>query len=235
MEEMLKVENIEAGYGEIQVLWDINAEVRKAEIVSVLGPNGAGKTTLTRVIMGILKPYRGRIIFMGRDVTDMPPHERIGLGLSIVPEGRQLFPEMTVLENIQMGVYRLKEVSQDAFEFVFNLFPILKERLKQKAGTLSGGEQQMLAIARALVSRPKLLILDEPSQGLAPKIVQSIMDTLVKLKEEHSISILLIEQYAHDAIRISDRVYVLRSGHIVYSGASEDLLRDKELISKYLG
>lgn len=234
MEEILKAENIEAGYGEIQVLWNVSVELRKAEIVSIIGPNGAGKTTLTRVIMGMLKPYRGKVIFMGRDITDLPPYERISLGLSIVPEGRQLFPELTVFENLQIGAYRLKKLEQETLEFIFNLFPVLKERLKQKAGTLSGGEQQMLAIARALVSQPKLLILDEPSQGLAPKIVQSIMDVLVKLKEENSISILLIEQYAYDALKISERTYVMRAGRIVYSGASKDLLKDKELISKYL-
>ncbi|MCE4599518.1 MAG: ABC transporter ATP-binding protein [Desulfurococcales archaeon] len=234
MTALLDVKDLDAGYGEIQVLWNINLSVDKGSIVSVLGPNGAGKTTLTKVIMGVVKPYRGSVIFKGEDITNVPAYERIKLGLSIVPEGRQLFPQMSVLENLYMGMYHLKKIDVDALEFTFNLFPILKERLSQKAGTLSGGEQQMLAIARALVSRPQLLILDEPSQGLAPKIVQSIMDTLRRLREEYGISILLIEQYAHDALRISDYAYVLRSGRIVYSGSSDELARDKELISKYL-
>lgn len=234
MIELLKVEEVDAGYGEIQVLWKVSISVNKGEIVSVLGPNGAGKTTLTKVIMGVLKPIRGKVIFKGKDITDVPAHERIKLGLSIVPEGRQLFPNMTVIENLYMGMYHLKKPDEEALEFALSLFPRLRERLRQKAGTLSGGEQQMLAIARALVSRPQLLVLDEPSQGLAPMIVQSIMDVLKKLKDEYGTSILLIEQYAYDALRISDRAYVIRSGRIVHSGSSEELLRDKELISKYL-
>ncbi len=234
MGDVLKVKDVDAGYGEIQVLWSVNVSVEKGSIVSILGPNGAGKTTLTRVIMGVIRPYRGAVIFKGDDITRVPAHERIKLGLSIVPEGRQLFPQMSVLENLYMGMYHLSKIDVDALEFVFSLFPILRERLRQRAGTLSGGEQQMLAIARALVSRPQLLILDEPSQGLAPKVVQSIMDTLRKLRDEYGISMLLIEQYAHDALRISDYTYVLRSGRIVYSGRSDELARDKELISKYL-
>jgi branched-chain amino acid transport system ATP-binding protein len=233
---MLETYNINAGYGEIQVLWDVSLKIEKGEIIALLGPNGAGKTTLTKVLIGLLKPYSGVIKFNGIDITNTPPYERVKLGISLVPEGRQIFPYMTVLENLYAGMYSLKKMDKEAIEHVFEIFPRLKERVNQKAGSLSGGEQQMLAIARALVTKPKVLILDEPSQGLAPKIVGIIFDVLKKLRDEENMSILLIEQYIYDALSLSDRTYIMRNGRIVYEESSSKILTEKrELLSLYLG
>jgi len=233
---MLETYNINAGYGEIQVLWDVSLKIEKGEIIALLGPNGAGKTTLTKVLIGLLKPYSGVIKFNGIDITNTPPYERVKIGISLVPEGRQIFPYMTVLENLYAGMYSLKKMDKEAIERVFEIFPRLKERVNQKAGSLSGGEQQMLAIARALVTKPKVLILDEPSQGLAPKIVGIIFDVLKKLRDEENISILLIEQYIYDALSLSDRTYIMRNGRIVYEESSSKILTEKrELLSLYLG
>ncbi len=232
---ILRVRDLDAGYGEIQVLWGVDIDVDKEEIVSLLGPNGAGKTTLTRVIMGLLKPIKGSLHFMGRDITNTKPYERVRLGIEIVPEGRRLFPHLTVRENLYVGMYSLKKVDKDSLDMVFDLFLRLKERINQKAGTLSGGEQQMLAIARALVSKPKLLILDEPSQGLAPKIVEQIFEVVRKLKHDYGISVLLIDQFVRDALRSSERTYIMRSGRIVFSGSSSELAANEKLISMYLG
>jgi branched-chain amino acid transport system ATP-binding protein len=233
---MLETYNINAGYGEIQVLWDVSLKIEKGEIIALLGPNGAGKTTLTKVLIGLLKPYSGVIKFNGIDITNTPPYERVKIGISLVPEGRQIFPYMTVLENLYAGMYSLKKMDKEAIEHVFEIFPRLKERVNQKAGSLSGGEQQMLAIARALVTKPKVLILDEPSQGLAPKIVGTIFDVLKKLRDEENISILLIEQYIYDALSLSDRTYIMRNGRIVYEESSSKILTEKrELLSLYLG
>jgi len=233
---MLETYNINAGYGEIQVLWDVSLKIEKGEIIALLGPNGAGKTTLTKVLIGLLKPYSGVIKFNGIDITNTAPYERVKIGISLVPEGRQIFPYMTVLENLYAGMYSLKKIDKEAIEHVFEIFPRLKERVNQKAGSLSGGEQQMLAIARALVTKPKVLILDEPSQGLAPKIVGIIFDVLKKLRDEENISILLIEQYVYDALSLSDRTYIMRNGRIVYEESSSKILTEKrELLSLYLG
>jgi len=233
---MLETYNINAGYGEIQVLWDVSLKIEKGEIIALLGPNGAGKTTLTKVLIGLLKPYSGVIKFNGIDITNTPPYERVKIGISLVPEGRQIFPYMTVLENLYAGMYSLKKMDKEAIEHVFEIFPRLKERVNQKAGSLSGGEQQMLAIARALVTKPKVLILDEPSQGLAPKIVGIIFDVLKKLRDEENMSILLIEQYIYDALSLSDRTYIMRNGRIVYEESSSKILTEKrELLSLYLG
>jgi branched-chain amino acid transport system ATP-binding protein len=233
---MLETYNINAGYGEIQVLWDVSLKIEKGEIIALLGPNGAGKTTLTKVLIGLLKPYSGVIKFNGIDITNTPPYERVKIGISLVPEGRQIFPYMTVLENLYAGMYSLKKMDKEAIEHVFEIFPRLKERVNQKAGSLSGGEQQMLAIARALVTKPKVLILDEPSQGLAPKIVGIIFDVLKKLRDKENISILLIEQYIYDALSLSDRTYIMRNGRIVYEESSSKILTEKrELLSLYLG
>ena len=233
---MLETYNINAGYGEIQVLWDVSLKIEKGEIIALLGPNGAGKTTLTKVLIGLLKPYSGVIKFNGIDITNTAPYERVKIGISLVPEGRQIFPYMTVLENLYAGMYSLKKIDKEAIEHVFEIFPRLKERVNQKAGSLSGGEQQMLAIARALVTKPKVLILDEPSQGLAPKIVGIIFDVLKILRDEENISILLIEQYIYDALSLSDRTYIMRNGRIVYEESSSKILTEKrELLSLYLG
>ncbi len=233
---ILELKEINAGYGDLQVLWDVSLEVEKGEIVSLLGSNGAGKTTTLRVISGILRPFKGRVIFNGVDVTKMPSHKRVEMGLALVPEGRQLFPEMSVVDNLEMGAYtkRAREKLQDTMEWVFNLFPVLRERRNQLAGTMSGGEQQMLAIARGLMSRPDLLSLDEPSWGLAPKLVLEIFSTIQKLRDE-GVTILLVEQNAKAALDISDRAYILETGRIALHGEAKKLLGMDEVRKAYLG
>ncbi len=233
---LLELKNINAGYGDLQVLWDVSLGVEKGEIVSLLGSNGAGKTTTLRVISGLLRPISGSITFNGDDITKYPSHRRVEMGLSLVPEGRQLFPEMTVVENLEMGAYtqRAKEKFRDTMEWVFTLFPKLKERKKQLAGTMSGGEQQMLAIARGLMSRPELLMMDEPSMGLAPKLVLEIFGTIKKLRDE-GVTIFLVEQNAKAALDISDRAYILETGKITLHGPSKELLGMDEVRKAYLG
>jgi branched-chain amino acid transport system ATP-binding protein len=183
--DLLVLESIDTGYGETQVLWGVSLKVPEKGLVALLGSNGAGKTTTLRTIAGLLRPWRGRIRFADQDITRLPAHRRVELGVSLVPEGRGLFPGMSVYENLLMGAYtkRAREKIRDSLEFVFNLFPILRARLEQKAGTLSGGEQQMLAIARGLMSRPRLLMIDEASLGLAPRIVSELMRTIVKIRD----------------------------------------------------
>ena len=231
----LKLRKVNAGYGIIQVLWDVDLEVNEGEVVAVLGPNGAGKTTLLRTIVGLTNIYSGSINYYDMDVTKLNPHERVRLGIALVPEGRQLFPHMTVLENLRLGAYSIRDDGKikDRLEFIFNLFPFIKNRLWQKAESLSGGEQQMIAIARALMSYPRLLMLDEPSQGLAPKIVQEIFSTLRKLREER-VTVLIVEQYVKDALEISERVYVMRGGRIVHGTRVEDIKDKSEFAKLYL-
>ncbi|MEM3692173.1 MAG: ABC transporter ATP-binding protein, partial [Candidatus Korarchaeum sp.] len=197
---VLEVKDLDAGYEDLQVLWGISMNVRRGEIVSLLGSNGAGKTTTLRVIAGLIKPLKGEILLRGERITDLPSYKRVSLGLSLVPEGRQLFPMMTVMENLEMGAYtpKAREKFMDSLEWVFSLFPVLRERRNQLAGTMSGGEQQMLAIARALMSRPEILALDEPSMGLAPRLVSDIFHTLKRMREE-GVTILLAEQNARAA------------------------------------
>lgn len=233
---VLELNNVNAGYGILQVLWDINLKVQEAEIVSVLGPNGAGKTTLLRTIMGLTSHYSGVIKYHNRDISRLSPHERVKLGISLVPEGRQLFPNMSVYENLLLGAYVVEddEVVRDRLEFVSNLFPFIKSRLWQQAGSLSGGEQQMVAIARALMSKPKLLMLDEPSQGLAPKVVYEIFKALRNLREEERLTIILVEQYVKDALELAERVYIMRGGRMVYESRVEDIKDREELIKLYL-
>ena len=234
---ILEVEGIESGYGEMQVLWGVSLKVEQGNIVVILGPNGAGKTTTLRTIMGILKPWRGRITFQEKDVTRLPPHKKVPLGMVLVPEGRHLFPDLTVEENLLMGAYTRigKEDPSDTLDLVYSLFPRLKERRRQKAGTMSGGEQQMLAIGRALMAKPQLLMLDEPSQGLAPKIVWDILETLVKLRDEQKLTILLVEQNIAQSLKIADYVYVLEQGRIVLEGEARELEKKEDLIKAYLG
>ncbi|RDD53080.1 MAG: ABC transporter ATP-binding protein [Candidatus Korarchaeota archaeon NZ13-K] len=233
---LLELQKINAGYGDLQVLWDVNIAVERGEIVSLLGSNGAGKTTTLRVISGLLRPFSGRVLFNGEDITESPSHRRVEMGLALVPEGRQLFPEMTVLENLEMGAYtrRARERFHETLEWVFSLFPTLKERKSQLAGTMSGGEQQMLAIARGLISRPEVLMMDEPSMGLAPKLVMEILGTVKKLREE-GITILLVEQNARAALEVSDRAYILETGRIALQGSSKELLGMDEVRRAYLG
>jgi branched-chain amino acid transport system ATP-binding protein len=236
MSTVIELKKVNAGYGPIQVLWDVNLEVHKGEIVAILGPNGAGKTTTLRTIMGLTDLYSGSINYYGKDISKLSPHERVKLGIALVPEGRQLFPHMSVYENLILGAYSIRDerMIRDRLEFIYNLFPFIKTRSWQKAGSLSGGEQQMVAIARALMAYPKLLMLDEPSQGLAPKIVQDVFSTLIKLRDEEDITILIVEQYVKDALEASDRVYVIRGGKIVYEARAKDIKDKSEFIKLYL-
>jgi branched-chain amino acid transport system ATP-binding protein len=232
----LEVKNINVSYGEMQVIWDVSLRVKKGEIVALIGPNGAGKTTLCKTIIGALKPRTGSIIFNGEQIDKLSIPEIIRRGVTIVPEGRRLFGHMTVRENLELGVYasKAKTEMKHTLEEVFAFFPRLKERENQLAGSLSGGEQQMLALARGLMTKPQLLILDEPSLGLAPKIVLQIYD-LIKNIREQGITILLIEQYADRALENSDRGYVLERGRVVLEGLSSTLLKDERVRKAYLG
>jgi len=233
---MLEVKKIDVFYGNSQVLWDVSLEVREGEIVSIIGANGAGKSTTLKTIIGLLVPRSGSIKFLGEDITKLPPHERIKRGISLIPEREKIFPKMSVEENLLLGLYPLeeKEKCSEKLEWIFEIFPILKERKNQQAGTLSGGEQQMLAIARALMSSPKLLILDEPSQGLAPIMVSKVFNIIENLKKE-GVTILLSAQNVFHSLSISDRAYVLENGRITMEGKGKELLKDEKIKKSYLG
>ena len=235
-EAILKVENLSTGYGEVQILWDVSIEAEKGRLTTIIGSNGAGKTTLLRAVMGILPAWNGRVIFRGEDITKLPAYKRVDLGLIMVPEGRMVFPEMSVYENLEMGAYskRARERLKETMEFVFTLFPRLKERINQKAGTMSGGEQQMLAIGRGLMGCPELLIMDEPSLGLAPKLVLEVFEVIEKLKEE-GITMLLVEQNVHLSLAITDHAYVMAEGRIVMEGPGKELAQSDEVRKAYLG
>ncbi len=224
---MLRVENLNAFYDKAQVLRNVNLKVDRGEVVAVLGPNGAGKTTLLRSICGLVK-ITGTILFNGRDITKLKPHERIRLGISVCPEGRRLFPNMTVEDNLRLGA--LLEDCEERLRYVYSLFPRLKERRNQLVKTMSGGEQQMVAIGRALMSNPKLMLLDEPSMGLAPIVIENIAKALKRIKEELEVSILLVEQNIRLAFEVADRAYVLVKGEIVKEGAIEEM---QDLEKKY--
>jgi branched-chain amino acid transport system ATP-binding protein len=232
----LRLTDVHTYYGHIHALQGISLEVRHGEIVTLLGANGAGKTTTLKTIHGLLHPREGRIEFEGRDITRLPAHEHVGIGIGQAPEGRRIFFRMTVLENLQMGAYSRRDVRtlDDDFDRVFELFPVLKERRSQTAGTLSGGEQQMLAIGRALMIRPKLLMLDEPSLGLSPILVQEIFSIITDINRQGA-TILLVEQNALMALGVASRGYVLQTGRIVRSGEAKDLLQDEEVRKAYLG
>ncbi len=232
---MLEVAGLNAGYGEVQVLWNVGLKVERGEIVSLIGANGAGKTTTLRSIMGLIRPFSGVIRLDGTEIVGLPTHEIVRRGIALVPEGRHLFPKMTVIENLRMGAYAVDSSKyKDLLERVFQIFPVLKERKDQLASTLSGGEQQMLAIARGLMSDPKLLMLDEPSLGLAPKIVKKVMRVVSEIRDE-GVTVLLVEQNAKMSLEISDRGYVLETGKIVLEGTSEELLRNEHVRKAYLG
>lgn len=235
MEKLLEVRQLEVFYGSIQALKGLNFEVHKGEIVSLIGANGAGKTTTLRAVSALV-PYRGEIIFKGENINTVPAHRRVPLGLAQSPEGRGVFPEMSVLENLKMGAFIRKDresIAKD-MEHCFQLFPRLRERQKQMAGTLSGGEQQMLAICRAVMSRPSLLLLDEPSLGLAPLIVAQIFEIIKQLNAEGT-TVLLVEQNARMALQISHRAYVIETGKITLTGRGSDLLNDDAVRRSYLG
>ena len=233
---MLKIENLHAGYGPIEVLKGISLEVRAGEIVTLIGGNGAGKTTTLMAVSGVVPARSGRILLEGRPLSGTPAHETVAAGVAQVPEGRKIFPRLTVRENLEMGgfCHPRDGVFREILDRVFALFPILKERERQAGGTLSGGEQQMLAIGRALLSRPKILLLDEPSLGLAPIIVQKVFAALGELNRA-GMTILLVEQNAAQALRLAHRAYVLETGTITAEGKGADLLADPKVIDAYLG
>jgi len=234
---LLSVDAIQTCYGTFQALRDVSLEVDAGEVVTILGANGSGKTTLLRTISGLVAPASGSIQFNGERLDGVAPDAIVKLGISLCPEGRMLFPEMSVQKNLELGAYvRRKKASlvEEGKDEVYGLFPRLKERRKQAAGTMSGGEQQMLAIGRALMSRPRLLMLDEPSLGLAPLVVMNIMDTLLEIKKRKT-SILLVEQNAAESLRIADRGYVLETGKVVLSGDRESLMNDEKVKQSYLG
>ncbi len=235
---MLKVEKIEAGYGPMQVLWGPDLEVKDGTITSLLGPNGAGKSTLLWTILGSVPAKSGRVLFDGQDVTALPPHRKVDLGLTLAPEGKHLFKEMSVLENLLMGAYRKEAlaVKEQNLELVFSMFPILAERRSQKAGSLSGGQQQMVTIGRALMTKqPKMVMLDEPSQGLAPKLIYEIFDTIERLKKEVGLTILLVEQNAAVSLGKADYVYVMHEGVIKAEGSPDKIRASTEVREAYLG
>lgn len=234
---MLKVEELESGYGSMQVLWQPSLEVRKGTITSLLGPNGVGKSTLLYTILGSVSPWGGRVLYEDLDVTSMPSHKKVDIGLALVPEGKHLFPAMTVHENLLMGAYRkeARRHRKESLELVHTLFPILKEREKQFAGSLSGGQQQMVTIARALMTKPRMIMLDEPSQGLAPKLVGEVFETIEKLKKEVGLTILLVEQNAAASLEAADYVYIMHEGRIKAEGKPEQIKESADIREAYLG
>ena len=233
---MLKVENLSVHYGMIQAVRDVSFEVNEGEVVSLIGANGAGKTTILRTLSGLVRPSSGRIAFLGQEIQKMPAQKIVASGLSQVPEGRHVFPGLPVLENLEMGAFLKKnrEENQANLKKVFSRFPRLEERKNQDAATLSGGEQQMLAMGRALMSTPKLLLLDEPSMGLAPIFIQEIFDIIQDIQKQGT-TVLLIEQNANKALAIADRGYVLETGKIVLSGTGKELAASDEVRKAYLG
>ena len=233
---MLKVENLAVHYGMIQAVRDVSFEVNEGEVVSLIGANGAGKTTILRTLSGLVRPSAGKIQFLGKEIQKMPAQKIVAGGLSQVPEGRHVFPGLTVMENLEMGAFLKKnrEENQANLKKVFSRFPRLEERKNQDAATLSGGEQQMLAMGRALMSTPKLLLLDEPSMGLAPIFIQEIFDIIQDIQKQGT-TVLLIEQNANKALAISDRGYVLETGKIVLSGTGKELAASDEVRKAYLG
>lgn len=233
---LLSLKNISVNYGGIKALKDISLDVNEGEIITLIGSNGAGKSTTLRAISGILKPVSGQVLFNNEDIAGIKPHVLVGKGISHSPEGRGIFANLSVLENLEMGAYTRssKTELEEDLEKTFKLFPRVKERLKQVAGTLSGGEQQMVAISRALMSRPKLLLLDEPSLGLAPQIVATIFDIIQEVNK-HGVTVLLVEQNAFQALKIAHRGYVIETGEIVLEGKGKDLLTNPKVKEAYLG
>ena len=228
MSTLLKVNDIHVYYGKIHAVKGVSFEVGQGEIVSLIGANGAGKSTALKTISGLLHPKQGSIEFMGKDITKLEPNKIVRLGLAQVPEGRRVFAHMSVMENIEMGAYILGRIPEEAVEDVFSRFPRLKERSRQEAGTLSGGEQQMLAMARALMSKPKLIMMDEPSMGLSPILVEQIFSIIAELRQSGA-TILLVEQNANKALKITDRAYVLETGRITLSGSGRERLESEDV------
>jgi len=233
---LLKVEGIDVYYGDVQVLRNVSFEIEEGQITAIVGSNGAGKSTTLKTIAGLLRPKGGTIEFLGASIVELQPHEIVGRGISLIPEGRMLFSRLTVLENLRMGAYlpQARKAREGSLEWVFKLFPVLSGRKEQVAGTLSGGEQQMLAIARGLMSKPRVLMLDEPSLGLAPKLVSDIFDLIGKIGNE-GVSILLVEQNVRKTLEQADTAYVMENGRIVLHGKGDDLLEDSSVKKAYLG
>jgi len=234
---MLRLRNINSFYGNIQVLKNVNIEISKGEIITLIGANGAGKTTTLMTISGLVPPRSGEITFMGKTIHNMSPDRIVSLGISQVPEGRRIFPYLTVLENLDMGAFLRsdkKNIKKD-MEYIFDLFPILDQRRNQSGGTLSGGEQQMLAISRAIMARPTLLLLDEPSLGLAPLILRQLFETIKKITIENRITVFLVEQNANLALKAAHRGYVIENGCITLSDSAENLLSNENVRKAYLG
>ena len=234
---LLELENIHAFYGKIHALKGISLSVEEGEIVTLIGANGAGKSTTLRTISGLVRARQGRVLFGGQNISNLPAHEIVLAGVGHVPEGRGVFPRLTVRENLEIGAFPInsRHEVQQRMEAVFELFPRLKERLTQKGGTLSGGEQQMLATARGLMLKPKILLMDEPSMGLAPVLVELIFDVILQLNRNEGITILLVEQNAHMALQYASRAYVLETGEIVLSGLAEEIAHNPQVKEAYLG
>lgn len=234
---LLKIDNIHTYYGHIEALKGISLEVNEGEIITLIGANGAGKSTTLLSISGLEKPRSGKIIFDGNDITNMNPDKIVSLGISQAPEGRRIFPSLTVLENLELGAFLRKDkkgIKRD-IEYMYSLFPILGQRRHQLGGTLSGGEQQMLTICRALMMEPKLLLLDEPSLGLAPLIVKQIFDIVKQVNKDYNITVFLVEQNANQALKIADRGYVLVNGEITLTDTGDNLLKNDDVRKAYLG
>lgn len=233
---MLNIENVDVFYKELQALWNISMVVNEGELVALVGPNGAGKTTILRMLSGLLRPAAGHIHFDGGDITREPPHKIVALGISQVPETGKIFTGMSVLENLELGAFvaKARKEKEQSLKWVYEIFPRLEERRTQQAGTLSGGERQMLAIGRALMAKPKLLMLDEPSFGLAPILVQNMFEMIAKINEQ-GVTILLVEQNVQIALELAQRAYLLENGRIMSEGHGKDLLSFESVRSSYLG
>ena len=231
---MFEIKGLSVNYGGIEAVRDISFTVEEGTIVTLIGANGAGKSTTLRTIAGLVKPRTGSISFMGENMTGKDPSYIVGKGITLVPEGRKIFPDLTVMENLRIGAYLRSDSIEDDLEMVFSLFPRLRERSWQYGGTLSGGEQQMLAVGRALMSRPKLMMMDEPSLGLAPLIVRDIFSIIRRIKEE-GVTILLVEQNANMALQVADMAYVMETGRITLSGPGNELIKDEAVKKAYLG
>jgi len=234
---MLTINELESGYGPMQVLWKPSLEVVQGNITSLLGPNGVGKSTLLSTVFGSVEPWGGVITYKNEDVTHTPTHKKVDKGVALVPEGKHLFPGMTVYENLIMGAYPKKAMQfrDESLGLVYSLFPRLKERSKQLAGSLSGGEQQMLTIGRALMTKPELIMLDEPSQGLAPLLVKEVFETIMKMKNDIGLTVLLIEQNADASLNAADYVYIMHEGMIKAEGKPEEIKQSRDIREAYLG
>jgi branched-chain amino acid transport system ATP-binding protein len=234
---MLKIDALESGYGVMQVLWQPSLEAAAGAITTLLGPNGVGKSTLLATVLGAVRPWGGRIEYQGQDITALPSHKKVDMGIALVPEGKHLFPNMTVYENLMMGAYlkRAYAEREASLDLVYNLFPRLRERSRQLAGLLSGGEQQMVTIGRALMTRPQLMMLDEPSQGLAPKLAAEVFHTIEKLKSDIGLTILLVEQNAEATLDAADYVYVMHEGKIKAGGSPEEIQSSRQIREAFLG